>query len=550
MSDVKQRPIKATADASDWLVVQSDDAGLGDEKRVSIGNVLGSTLNSHRSLLAIGDSNTQFQFRSVKNASGSAFGIEPMYVIGTAIITDATTGSLVYTQSTGLITWQDAGDTGPGVGIPAVPGVWDLESASANRGIRIGIRSTAALTTNRTLTVSYSGTVQIANLAKGWLNQVLMQSGQRFEQVLNLGIQSLRASEASLSGMLSFYLTQAANLPTPYFLVSLGTNDISDDADSAEVIWSNIKTVVDALLNAGIPGAIVGLHARYKTGTTQLDTTQLNKLLAVNVSARAYADSRYDLKYIDSYRITVNNAVTTGTPQTNMLEDHVHFAAQGSAKVARDIVRVLNAQQFSDVPIDFNSMIHHAGHMQGLPITCTGTRVTGTCPTGIMNAGDGLTHDFGTDVGTALVSSVVSRDGKPAWKWAVTSAVDGQRFSAASTNYVLPATIAATGSTINVGDTIWAEVDVEFENVAKAVADLFIYSAGGTNRYICANLYGNASSAFNVTVTPIENGKVRLRTPKYKIPTGVTSVRLFMTANLGINATGNIYWSDLKFYKQ
>ena len=41
--DVKHRPIKAASDANDWVVVQADDAGLGDEKRVKLLSIIGFT---------------------------------------------------------------------------------------------------------------------------------------------------------------------------------------------------------------------------------------------------------------------------------------------------------------------------------------------------------------------------------------------------------------------------------------------------------------------------------------------------------------------------
>ena len=53
MSDVKQRPIKASADANDWLVVQSDSAGLGDERRVKISDLpAGGGSGSGESIIA------------------------------------------------------------------------------------------------------------------------------------------------------------------------------------------------------------------------------------------------------------------------------------------------------------------------------------------------------------------------------------------------------------------------------------------------------------------------------------------------------------------
>ena len=43
MSDVKQRPIANSVNNDDWIVIQSDDAGLGDEKRVRVSAVSGGS---------------------------------------------------------------------------------------------------------------------------------------------------------------------------------------------------------------------------------------------------------------------------------------------------------------------------------------------------------------------------------------------------------------------------------------------------------------------------------------------------------------------------
>ena len=52
MSDVKQRPIANSVNNNDWIVVQSDDAGLGDEKRVRVSAVGGGSGGSSSSALA------------------------------------------------------------------------------------------------------------------------------------------------------------------------------------------------------------------------------------------------------------------------------------------------------------------------------------------------------------------------------------------------------------------------------------------------------------------------------------------------------------------
>jgi hypothetical protein len=55
MSDVKQRPIADAVNANDWVVVQGDAAGFGDEKRVKVSDILSN--------IDLGNKNLEFKAR-------------------------------------------------------------------------------------------------------------------------------------------------------------------------------------------------------------------------------------------------------------------------------------------------------------------------------------------------------------------------------------------------------------------------------------------------------------------------------------------------------
>jgi hypothetical protein len=77
------------------------------------------------------------------------------------------------------------------------------------------------------------------NRADGYLNRLLIRTYQPFDSLVNVGIGSLRASEAAVSGFREYYRNVMSG--AGMFSIYLGSNDISDAVDTGETIWANVK---------------------------------------------------------------------------------------------------------------------------------------------------------------------------------------------------------------------------------------------------------------------------------------------------------------------
>jgi lysophospholipase L1-like esterase len=448
---------------------------------------------------------------------------------GPALSADFTTGLLEYRATDKALRWTAPGDTAGAWTQITRAGWWQLESATADKFLRVGVKNLTTMpVADQSVTVSGSGSMNFGWNAIGLCNRAMNLARWLCPTPVSLGIGG--STTADVVEQLSYAQAQASGLGWDFIMVS--TNDVTNGT-AAATITANLQTIYDARRALGRKLVIVENTARWGVNTsTPLTAGQITTFDAVRSFNQTYA-AQHDCLYVDSYLLTYDSGFSDRRPAAGMLRDTVHPTDNACQLIAAELYRLLK-QRIG--PGRFRTAADANTFANGVLNGTGGSLATGA--SGQVANGWTVGRATGTD-GTATCSVIDRTDGgagKMQRIQATNTTAGWMEFTALSAQ----TTLAALG--LAVGDTVYYEIEYEVANpvaLQNIAAQAFFTGASPTTALTC-NL--ETSNVFLA-----EAGT--MRTPPAKIPAGTTNVRPTNYMKFGANGSADVKFGVCRIVK-
>lgn len=438
-------------------------------------------------------------------------------------VTLAGTGLFVFNSLSGTMRWSAPGDSfGPETTCSL--GFTKLESATANMALHLYVLaiptadSSIAVTFSGIRTThntgSISGRASIANLIESEFANTL--------SIVRLACGGSLASDCSV--LLPYFKSAAPGVG--YDVIVTGTNDIANGVGSASIISSVTSLVLNRLVE-GRKIVLVGIGARYQTGTTPISAGYLSSLIATNKGFADLADTyKGGVVYVDAFNMLVDPANSDGRPAANLLYDEVHWGAGAIAKIAPEVIKALKLLGAPTSPrfvadgdinwYDFNGVgwLYGSGGVVGANTTSGSGLPASTNSAATATAS--ATVDIGTfsDHGRRLITIVYTSTGASQYARLYTSSIS----------------LGSIG--LAVGDTIQFYADIE------------VVSCGSSDNIYAQCLLMGTSFGLELDVGNIP-GRHRFTSPPVKIATGTTALQWLVYCASSSVTSGTVKVGDL-----
>lgn len=498
-----------------------------DPSTQAVTNVGMGSMNGSNNIAFIGDSLAAGYYYewSLAVSSPSAIPTSGLYINfrgGESSTTTGGSGSFEVDSVARQMRWTSPGDT-PGPWTVITQGKFTLQSGTTNKGLFLYVW--AVPTASATVTITFAGFLNYNEshhlVSKGSLPSWVSSRFSSANEVFWLGTGGAKSSD--VLGLLPYY--NSVTTGPGFDVVAVGTNSVAN-AIAGIVIAQEIIDLVTGRLQIGRKVVVVGIPARYVSGSTPMSAGMLTELLTANDLVRAWCSTNSGTRFVDAYSATVASSYTDGRPETNYLSDEVHFAALAVQKVGALVVDALISLGVCDSVsfpesqgwIDFSTR----GRMLGTGGTA-GTRTTsvGGIPTG-------WTSSNTANVNSTMEVEIFADHNR--------RCVDVQYASSGGSGqyarlFISSITLATLG--LAVGDTI------------ECYAQMQVVSAGvGDNSYAQFLLIG-ASDGMQLSVGNVV-GNHMLRSPPRKIPAGTTAIQLMLyCAPANAVSSGRVKFGDI-----
>lgn len=447
--------------------------GNGNGLVVTLPDGTGMSLTTGNNIAFVGDSRARYGRRNwFKAATTADYKGLPADLLGVDVgVTADTSGNLEYSATRRAYRWTVSGDTA-GPWTPITLGRMLVESGSALKSLALTQRSLLTLpSTDQTVSIALAGSMYLRVGWDGFPNGAVTQV---VSALRNGPAEYYLGAGGCLTGealeLLAWWNAQVSGPGVD--VIRLGTNDISNNIPTATIL-ANATAVFDARRAAGRRLAICGEPARYKIGTTVLDAPQLQSLIAINKSYRAYAEKYPDsCRFVDLYAMSADPNYSDGRPAANWLQDHVHDGPLGATAFGNAIAAAAVALglRIAPYPMRGDTNLFPAGWMTGTGTT--GAGVTGTVPASVTVA-----QKSGDTAVTATASLVTYSDHNANQLQLAIANAD------ASASRRMDVTIAAgTLGALGVaaGDQVYFEMDCEVTVGSATSIEAFLFIYGGT----------------------------------------------------------------------
>lgn len=438
-------------------------------------------------------------------------------------VTLSGTGTFAFSAATGLMSWTAPGDSA-GAPMPCVLGFSRLESATP--GMALHLYVLAIPTADASVSVTFSGirTNHNSGSISGRASLANLVESEFANTLSVLRIAGGGSWSLDCVALLPYYKAAASGIG--YDVIVTGTNDIANGVGSAS-ITDNVSSLVTSRISEGRKVVLVGIGARYQTGTTPIVAGYLTALLEANRAFAALAD-RYkgSMVYVDAYNLLTDPAYGDGRPAANMLADEVHWGAGAIAKIGPEVIRALKLLGAPTTPRfvadgDLNwSDFSNTGWLYGSGGT------VGANTTSVSGLPANVTSGASATASAAVELGNFSDHGRRLLTLTY-SASGASQYSRVFSNSV---SLAALG--LAVGDTIQFYADIE------------VVSCGSSDQIYGLCLLSGTSYALEVDAGNIV-GRHRLLSPPLKIPAGATGLQWYVYIASSATTSGVVKAGDL-----
>ena len=430
-------------------------------------------------------------------------------------VTLSGTGTFTFSKATGMMSWAAPGESA-GTPIVCSLGFSKVESSSSNKALHIYVL--AIPTTDASVPVTFLG-IRTAHNTGNISGRASLSNIVETEFFNTLSILRLAAG-GSLSSdcpVLLPYFQLAAN-GIGYDVIVTGTNDIANGISGSSIV-SNVTTLVTGRLNQGRKIVLVGIGARYQTGTTPIAAGYLTELIAANKGFSDLSDTyKGGVVYVDAFSMLVDPAYSDGRPAANLLSDEVHWGAGAIAKIGPEVIKALKILGAPTTPRFVTDGDLNWSDFNGVGWLYGSGGTVGTNITSVSGLPAGITSGATATASAAIELSSFADHGRRMLTMTYTSTGASQyaRFFCSSVS------LATLG--LAVGDTIQVYADVE------------VVSCGSSdNIYVSFPLVGT-SYALELDVGNVV-GRSRVLSPRVKIPAGTTGIQfLFYMATSAVTS--------------
>lgn len=437
-------------------------------------------------------------------------------------VTLSGTGTFTFSAESGLMSWAAPGDSA-GNPMPCVLGFSRLESATPGMALHLYVLSIPAA--DASVSVVFSG-IRTAHNSGNIAGKSSLANWVESEFANTLRVLRIACGGSLTSdcvALLPYYKATAPGLG--YDVVVTGTNDITNGVGSASII-ANVSSLVTSRISEGRKVVLVGIGARYQTGTTPIVAGYLTALLEANTAFATLADAhKGSMVYVDAYNLLTDPAYGDGRPAANMLADEVHWGAGAIAKIGPEVIRALRLLGAPTTPrfvadgalnwSDFSNTgwLYGSGGTVGANTTSVSGLPANVYSGATASASAAVELGNFSDHGRRLLTLTYSASGASQYSRIFSSSV----------------ALAALG--LAVGDTFQFYADIE------------VVSCGSTDNIYAQCLLSGTAFGLELHAGNIV-GRHRMYSPPVKIPAGTTGLQWYVYIASSATTSGVVNAGD------